>query len=224
MPEACNTPSTSWRPQGRGTGSITLDAATSAPTRAALCGVLQLPIAIFLQVPALHWRQLCNRRKVQVVSVSEHAQLRRRRAVTAAYDADGLRGRQQLAVSCRVAGCHNATQPAWPTERRLLAVWPSKHYVNCLPGRQGSEHLQLHSAVERDVDQELWVVVVGVQHGQWRLQALLPWPQNLHGAALHRLVQRRDLRNQTRLSHIGFRPGRSYFGVLPATTQACIKH
>ena len=103
-------------------GALQLNAAASAPARAALCGVLQLPIAVLLQVPALHWRQLCNRRKVQVISVSEHAQLRRRRAVTAAYNADGLRGRQQLAVSCMVAGCHSAKQPSWPKEHRHLAV------------------------------------------------------------------------------------------------------
>ena len=82
-------------------GPRQLDAAVSALTGGALRGVLQLPGAVVLQVPALHWRKLCNRREVQIVPVNEHAQLRWRSAAAAANDTDSLRSRQQLAVFCR---------------------------------------------------------------------------------------------------------------------------
>lgn len=50
-------------------------------------------------------------------------------------------------------------------------------------------YLDLHRAIERDMDQQLWVIVIGVQCWQRHVQTLSPWPEDASHAACMCLIQ-----------------------------------
>ena len=233
MPEACYTPSTSCAStEDVEQGALQIDAAASAPTRAALCGVLQLPIGILLQVPALHWRQLRNRRKVQVISVSEHAQLRGRRAVTAAYDADGLRGRQQLAVSCSVAAPQRHT--ACMADRAQTSSCVAKQVLGrqlaWAPGLSAPSTSQCHQkgCGSRALGRRRWsparaVAAPGAAATAAARARRCPAPPRSAPRPAHSNHAQPHWPQSNPAQPHWSEVIRNYFTVLPATTQACIK-
>ena len=50
-------------------------------------------------------------------------------------------------------------------------------------------HLDLHRTIEWNMDQQLWVIIIGVQCWQRHVQTLSPWPEDASHAACKCLIQ-----------------------------------